>query len=133
MKLRPHHLLCTQGYSGKGYSNDFTDNMTAITNRLRGEDNVSVEIVFSTDDICTKCPRKLGEDLCNENDKVKTFDKKVVDYFGIEEKSYVYQDIIREINAKMTASMIDDICGNCSWYPISACKRTILGCDRKPD
>ena len=21
--LRPHHLLCTQGYSGKGYDNDF--------------------------------------------------------------------------------------------------------------
>ncbi|MDD7224175.1 MAG: DUF1284 domain-containing protein, partial [Lachnospiraceae bacterium] len=28
--LRPHHLLCTQGYSGKGYSDDFVENMDKI-------------------------------------------------------------------------------------------------------
>lgn len=131
MKLRPHHLLCTQGYSGKGYSGDFVQNMTAITHRLRNESNVIVDIVFSTDDICAKCPNMLGMDLCKDQCKVKLFDKKVVDYFGLEEKSYVYQDIVREIGAKMTASILKDICASCSWYPVSACKRNIL-CGIKP-
>jgi hypothetical protein len=129
MKLRPHHLLCTQGYSGRGYNNDFVENMTAITTHLRTDANAVVEIVFSTDDICSKCPRMVDVDLCESDDKVKRFDKKVVSYFGIEEKSYIYQDIIREINAKMTSGMMDDICGDCEWYPISACKRNILGLD----
>jgi len=126
MKLRPHHLLCTQGFNGKGYSADFVKNMTDITNILRNIPDAVVEIVFSTDDICEKCPKKIGEDLCERNDKVKRIDRKVVNYFGIEEKSYIYQKITSEINAKMTSLMMEDICGDCSWYPVSACRRNIL-------
>jgi len=126
MKLRPHHLLCTQGYSGKGYSDDFVENMTAITTHLRNENNALIEIVFTTDDICGKCPRMIGHGLCESEEKVKRIDKKVASYFGIEEKTYIYQDIIREINSKMTSDTMDDICGNCEWYPVSACKKNIL-------
>ena len=107
--------------------------MTVITNRLRSGEDVAVDIVFSTDDICSKCPKMLGVDLCEDNEKVKRFDKKVISYFGIEEKSYIYQEIIKEINANMTISMMDDICEDCNWYPISACKRNILGSDRTSD
>ena len=117
IRLRPHHLLCTQSYSGKGYDNNFTENMTAITNRLRNDDNTTVDIVFSTDDICSKCPRMIEVDLCESNEKVKRLDEKVVAYFEIAEKRYLYQDIIREINAKMTSEIMDDICSECEWYP----------------
>jgi len=127
MKLRPHHLLCAQGFSGRGYDKAFVENMTGITARLQSDAEAVVDIVFSTDDICSKCPRMLGEDLCVSNEKVKRIDGKVVAYFGIEEKRYIYQDIIREIKAGMTSQMMDDICGECEWYPISACKRKVLG------
>ena len=126
MRLRPHHLLCTQGYGGKGYNDDFVKNMTAITTRLRSKANYLIEVVFSTDDICDKCPKMFGVDFCEDNDKVKRFDRKVIDYFGIEEKSYIYKDIIREINAKMTPIMMDDICADCNWYSVSACKGKII-------
>lgn len=126
MRLRPHHLLCTQGYSGKGYSDDFVQNMTAITNRLRNEAGIVIHIVFSTDDICAKCPQMIDHDLCKDNDKVKRFDKKLIDYFGLEEKEYIFQNIVDEINSKMTESMMDDICSDCGWYPVSACKSKIL-------
>ena len=129
MKLRPHHLLCTQGYSGRGYNKDFVENMTAITTYLRNEDNATVEIVFTTDDICNKCPRMVENGICHRDEKVKRFDKKVIDYFSIEKKSYIYQDIIREINAKMTLDKMNDICSDCEWYPISACKKNILCID----
>jgi len=127
VKLRPHHLLCTQGYSGKGYRRDFVANMTVITTYLRNDTSALVEIVFSTDDICSKCPRMIGTDLCEDNGKVKRFDEKVIDYFGLEERNYLYQDITCEINSKMTALIMNDICSDCSWYPVSACKRNILG------
>lgn len=129
MKLRPHHLLCTQGYEGRGYDDDFVENMTAITTHLRNDDRAVVEIVFGADDICSKCPRMTDDGLCERNDKVERFDQKVIAYFGIEEKSYIYQDIIREINTKMTVSMMDDICSSCEWYSVSACKRNIVGND----
>jgi len=127
MKLRPHHLLCTQGYSGKGYDEEFVKNMTAITTVLRTQPSAEVEIVFSSDDICAKCPKRRGDGVCESQDRVERFDRKVVEYFGIEEKSYVYRDIVGEINARMTSEMMDDICGECSWYAISACRRVILG------
>lgn len=126
IKLRPHHLLCTQGYNGKGYSDDFVKNMTAITAELRGDAYVVVDIVFCTDDICNKCPKMLGEDLCETNEKVKLIDQKITEYFGIEAKKYVYKDIIQKINTKMTEAMMDDICGNCEWYPVSACREKCL-------
>ena len=103
--------------------------MTAITTYLRNNDNAVVEIVFTTDDICSKCPRMIDDDLCDNNKKVKRFDNKVVSYFDIEEKCYIYQNIIREINDKMTSEMMDDICSDCEWYPVSACRRNILGAD----
>jgi len=131
MKLRPHHLLCTQGYVGKGYNREFVDNMTAVTTYLRHDANSVVEIVFSTDDICSKCPKMSGIDLCETNDKVKRLDDKVISRFGIEEKSYKYHEIIREINTKMTSAIMNDICGECEWYPTSACMKNILDTKNK--
>ena len=127
MKLRPHHLLCTQSYVGKGYRDDFIENMNAITARLRNEPGVMVEIVTSTDDICAKCPLMLGEDLCKTNDKVKRMDSKVMEHFGVGEGDYVYQDIAREIAAKITPDIMGDICGGCRWLDIAPCREILLG------
>jgi hypothetical protein len=51
MKLRPHHLLCTQGYSGRGYNDAFVENLNAVTAYLRSGDNASITLVCGTDDI----------------------------------------------------------------------------------
>lgn len=127
MQLRPHHLLCTQGYSGKGYDDAFVANMTSLTDKLRQNPSLTVDLVYSTDDLCACCPNQLAADTCKVNQKVKTFDAKVVSYFGLEEKTYVYADIIKKINRQMTPEMMDDICGSCEWYPVSACRKNILG------
>ena len=126
MKLRPHHLLCTQSYAGKGYSPEFVENMDNITARLRNDPGTIVEIVASTDDICEKCPLMLGADLCKTNEKVKTFDTKVMAYFGVEAKKYIYRDVINEIDGKINAGLLDDICGECDWYAISTCRDVLL-------
>lgn len=127
VKIRPHHLLCTQGFSGKGYNDEFTSNMSDITSHLRNTPKACIRIVFSTDEICEECPNMLDVNLCKDDEKVKRFDKKVIEYFGIEEKEYIYNHIVSEINSKMTASTMDDICGDCPWYPVSACKNNIMG------
>ena len=54
-------------------------------------------------------------------------DRKTIEYFGLEEKEYVYQDLIREIDEKMTSEMLADICRDCEWFPISACRKNICG------
>ncbi|MGN1145301.1 MAG: DUF1284 domain-containing protein [Acetatifactor sp.] len=126
IKLRPHHLLCTQGYSGKGYNQEFVENMNEIVRRLRTEKATEITVVFSTDDLCAHCPNMVGTDLCTSQEKVKRFDRKTAEYFGLEEKTYIYQELIQKINSQMTSQRMDDICDGCQWYPVSSCKRNIL-------
>ncbi len=125
MRLRPHHLLCTQSYSGKGYDTAFVENMNQLTAKLRGKEPVSVEVVFSADDLCSHCPNLSDGALCRDNKKVTSYDKKVTEYFHIEEKTYIYQDIARKIRKSMTPEILEDICGDCEWYPISACRKVL--------
>lgn len=127
IRLRPHHLLCTQGYQGKGYNDAFVSNMNRIVGKLRGEGPVEIQLTFSTDDLCVCCPHMLDVDLCDSNEHVKQLDGKVVEYFHLEEKTYNYMEITEEIRSKMTPEILADICGECSWYPVSACRERLVG------
>ena len=123
IRLRPHHLLCTQGYSGKGYSTEFVQNMSAIVHSLRNVPGTRIRLVFGSDSLCAHCPHHTADDLCEAQEKVSRFDRKTVEYFGLHEGEYVYQDLIRAIDTQMTPAMLEDICRGCAWYPVSACKR----------
>lgn len=127
MRLRPHHLLCTQGYSGKGYNDEFIANMTAIVQQLRRTEPTSIEIVFGLDDLCEFCPHKMENGLCEAQDKVEYFDRKVVELFHIKEEKYIYQELVKYIDCHMTEQYLEEICHRCSWYPVSACKKNICG------
>ena len=127
IRLRPHHLLCTQGYSGKGYSTEFVQNMSAIVHSLRNVPGTRIRLVFGSDSLCAHCPHHTADDLCEAQEKVSRFDRKTVEYFGLHEGEYVYQDLIRAIDAQMTPAMLEDICRGCAWDPVSACKKNICG------
>lgn len=124
IKLRPHHLLCTQGYSGKGYSREFVENMTEIVKSIKNE-KVQVQLIFSEDDICSKCPNLSENNIC-KSDTVNIIDNKVIKYFELEEKIYEYESLIRCIKSHITKEIMDDICRNCEWYSISKCKKRML-------
>ena len=124
IKLRPHHLLCTQGYSGKGYSKEFVENMTEIVELIKKE-NAQVQLIFSEDDICSKCANLAENNIC-KSDTVNIIDKKVIKYFKLEEKVYEYDSLLKYIKSHITKEIMDDICDNCEWYSISKCKKRIL-------
>ena len=123
IRLRPHHLLCTQGYSGRGYSTEFVQNMSAIVHSLRNVPETRIRLVFGSDSLCAYCPHHTADDLCEAQEKVSRFDRKTVEYFNLHEGVYVYQDLIRAIDAQMTPVMLEDICRGCAWYPVSPAKR----------
>ncbi|WP_022761836.1 DUF1284 domain-containing protein [Butyrivibrio sp. AD3002] len=129
IKLRPHHLLCTQGYSGKGYSEGFVSNMDIVTKRLRNNSDEKVEIIFTTDCLCSDCPSKVSEGVCKTDEKVQRFDKRVIDALGLKEGVYSYQELITKLDEHLGSGKEDEllkaICGDCEWYPVSACWRNI--------
>jgi hypothetical protein len=126
MKLRPHHLICTLGYEGKGYSEKFVAHMNEITERLRKKDGLRVEVVQSTDDICSHCPHMLDTDLCEKNEAVKEHDQKVYDALGLEEREYAYSDLLDIIRQKVNPDVLCYLCGDCMWLPLTDCRRLIL-------
>ncbi|MCL2555804.1 MAG: DUF1284 domain-containing protein [Firmicutes bacterium] len=126
IKLRPHHLLCLQGFSGKGYSTKFIENMAFIKQAL-SEQEAMIDLKFSSDDICAKCPHLISKDLCQIADTVKTKDNKVIKYFDLTQKLYNFNDLITQIKQKITPSILADICSDCAWYDNSHCRKNILG------
>ncbi|MCL2072043.1 MAG: GNAT family N-acetyltransferase [Oscillospiraceae bacterium] len=68
----------------------------------------------------------LSVDLCENNDKVKRLDERVIEHFGVAEKLYSYATLTREINSKTTAEIMNEICGDCSWYSVSKCRERIV-------
>ncbi|MDE1900515.1 MAG: DUF1284 domain-containing protein [Alphaproteobacteria bacterium] len=50
VRLRGHHFLCILSFVGKGYTDDFVDNMRAVVAKIgRGAE---IEIIAGPDDIC---------------------------------------------------------------------------------
>ena len=127
VRLRPHHLLCTQGYAGKGYDARFVANMTAVTAKLRGKGETAVEIVFSADDLCEFCPKMNENGVCADNAKVSLFDHRVKEMFELENKRYAYHELIGRIDAAMTAEKMKAICGTCEWFKNSDCLKNVTG------
>ena len=125
MKLRPHHLLCTQGFEGKGYDPAFTENMTRLVRQLRADPDARIELVSGTDDLCEKCPNRLGEGVCASDAKVLRFDARITDAFGLQPGEYRYHDLVRRIDAAMTVERLRGICGDCTWFPVSRCREMI--------
>jgi hypothetical protein len=120
--LRVHHLLCIQGYEGKGYSLQFTENMDKVVNELR--DNMCIKIVTRTDDICALCPYNLGNGLCKNEEKVFFFDSKILNELKlIEDRIYLYKDILNNIKENLTYEKFKKICGSCEWFSYGYCKR----------
>ncbi len=125
MILRPHHLLCTQSYEGKGYNKEFIDNMNKKIEILRYKKGFKIKIESVLDDLCHSCPNKEGQ-VCNTETKVRTMDKKVLKYFDLKEGTYVYKDVIGLIQKKITKEILEDICGQCQWYKYNMCQKVLL-------
>lgn len=76
IRFRPHHFLCALGFQGKGYSDAFTANMSAIVHdRLRAENGgkTRIEVIGAADDICQPCPKRRGT-LCTSQTKITRLD-----------------------------------------------------------
>ena len=118
IEIRPHHGLCAEFFVGKGYSDEFTENMTAVLKMLN-ESNPQIVPKAETDLICGHCPNNEG-DCCASGEKVLRYDKKVLELCGIAEGSALawenYRRLLRE--KIIGADRLSEVCGDCQWFGI---------------
>ena len=118
LNLRPHHLLCTRAFKGKGYSPVFVENMQHIINRLKT--GCDITLITGADAICDPCPERIGNH-CRSEAKVTGFDEAVLLQFGLERKTYTYTEIEEVLTARLTESVYECICRGCEWKQTGIC------------
>lgn len=119
MKLRPHHILCIQKFTGHGYNKDFTLHMSAIVSKLTDNPKVQITITHGCDDICERCPNNINK-LCTSLDKVAMMDVSVLDTCNLN-----YGETISWIELAnkarkyiFEANKFNEICDECEWIEL---------------
>lgn len=118
LKLRPHHLLCTRAFKGKGYSHAFVCNMIRVIEQLKT--NCIITLVEGSDAVCSNCPERIGK-RCRSEEKINRFDGAVLDYIHLEKKNYRYAEVERILAVHLTESAYNSICSRCEWKATGVC------------
>ncbi|MBQ1901377.1 MAG: DUF1284 domain-containing protein [Lachnospiraceae bacterium] len=123
MKLRPHHLLCIQKYTGHGYDETFTKHMDQLVESLMN--NPEIELQEGCDDLCVACPNNQGG-CCNAYDKVKELDDGVLWVLALDYKNRGSWEDFSNFSRKniLENQTFDRICHKCEWFDL--CKSTPL-------
>ncbi|WP_457591698.1 DUF1284 domain-containing protein [Geoglobus sp.] len=114
-KLRGHHLICLNFFSGEGYSQDFVENLRMIISQ---ED---IEVIFGADDVCGRCPY-LNDGVCsyseNAEEEITELDQMAYNLLGV----YPGQTTTwREIRKKLPGIMKkwkEFACQECDWKAV---------------
>jgi hypothetical protein len=124
IRIRAHHLLCIQGFQGKGYSADFINNMNQIIYFLNDGISKKIRVINHDDDICTHCPHlektHLEKNICSQfpesEKRIKKMDDLTIKLLKLEcGQKYNYKYIFSRINEIISFYQIKNICGHCSW------------------
>lgn len=119
MILRPHHGMCFQFYEGKGYSEEFTDHMGAVMQRLEADPAQLITLQVATDEVCRQCPNNI-DGACEDNPKVKRYDEAVLAACGLQDGACItYAHFMETVkNRIIDAKKRENICGDCCWNEI---------------
>lgn len=117
MKLRPHHALCIQKFTGHGYDEKFTAHMTGTVNTLRDRPETPVELVSGCDDLCAACPNNISGS-CSTREKVEAMDSGVLSALSLSAGGVLPWDRLSEMARReiFGTEKFPEICSSCEWY-----------------
>ena len=126
MKLRPHHLLCVQKYTGKGYDDAFMAGMDALIRRLAARPDTAVTLVEGRDDLCASCPHMAGN-RCDSGEKVNRLDRGVLETCGFSAgETRSWSALARTVREQvLEKDTFVKVCGCCEWFEL--CRNTRKG------
>lgn len=123
--IRPHNLLCLQGWQGMGYSPAFTANMDRVFHHLRAHPESRVTLSSTTDVICSACPGNTHGDCIHDllQDGVMTaHDGRTLARLGlIEGGTYTYGELELAVAQGMRGADVAQHCAFCRWEPLGVC------------
>ena len=127
LKFRPHHFLCTLGFVGKGYSNEFIKNFREIVSKLDGPkgDTVQIQVIQETDIICLPCPHRRGN-TCKEYEKITQLDQAHAKALDIRcNEILTWKEAKKRICQKISPAIFEVICAPCEWKKLGICAKAL--------
>lgn len=128
VRFRPHHFLCSLGFEGKGYSDLFTANMSAIVLghlRAPGGDGTQIEVTDAADDICAPCPKRRGEG-CEAAERIARLD--AAHAFALRlapGDRLTWGEAKLRIRASVPQGSLRNLCAGCEWEPLGLCEAAL--------
>jgi hypothetical protein len=116
--LRPHHLLCLLNFQGRGYSDEFIDNMRRLLNVLKlAPDERLICTTCGCDDICKSCP-KMTYEQCADDARVSYLDTAYTKAFDISVGDTISLNEVLRMAAKLPECDFRKICETCCWFEL---------------
>ena len=125
--FRPHHFLCAFCFQGKGYSEEFIANFSAIMAELNTDhgDDTPITISPHTDDICAPCPHRTGT-TCHSEPKINQLDAAHLTALGLEGlESITWGEAKQRIKSHLTLEKFNKICSPCEWKASGICESVL--------
>ena len=120
VRLRPHHGLCLQFFTGKGYSSGFVENMKAVCAKLEANPHTKIVLCAGPDDLCKACPHNLPGG-CRSGSKPARYDEKCLSACGFSIGDDIswdqFQEKLRD-SALKCGENFARICSDCVWFSV---------------
>lgn len=116
ISLRPHHGLCLLNFRGKGYSDDFSRNMTAMQELLLRHPETRIRIAEGADDLCARCPNRRGHACSSEHPPL--FDANVLRMTGHEAGEVMIWQEFSSATEPLSLYHLDEACPDCEWLSL---------------
>jgi len=130
MRLRGHHLICIQGFRGKGYSKSYVDHMSRLVEQLRSSPDLEVEVADEHDDICMACPF-LGENGCQQEgpiseERAHRRDRAYLEKLRLEPgMALAWSGIMAKLKVLIGIDDLEAFCAECEWLPLGYCREGV--------
>ena len=121
--LRPHHLLCIQGYKGYNYNLIQEHYWSYMIKKIKDNPDADIFIYKGADDFCKNCPglNIYNNFICNDIG-VSDLDSKVGSFLGIVAgRVYKYKELLEILSQKMTNETQKSLCNMCAWWKKGFC------------
>ncbi len=116
--LRPHHGICLLNFIGKGYSDDFSLNMSRMQKLLFENPETLITITKGADDLCARCPHRVG-DACSSLHP-PLFDENVLRLTTLSYGQAVTWQEFSSLTSPLSLFRLEETCPDCEW--LSLCK-----------
>jgi hypothetical protein len=137
LKFRPHHFLCTLGFEGKGYSDEFVRNYSGIATLLRETgargDETLIQVEPAADSICMPCPNRDGQG-CLSEPKISKLDHAHARILGLTSGDVLsWSEAKDRIRERMSLEDFHAACAPCSWKSLGVCEAALIRLKNQDD